>query len=307
MRSILAGLRTLVIPWGAGPTDARVVINGTSGRIEIYSAGGAPAGIIDGNGFRVLAGTDIDNWTAYVLTRITGTESAIDLRPSDTADGNAFAAAGIVATYNDETDERAVLSLFAPQKDDIITPGPPGIQLWAAGNTVTTTQCLLGADEILSDGDHRITGTLRVEGAAMAPAEDEEPANDTTTSTTYTAGTAHGVAFTAPPSGSILATLSGWIGGNAVVLRRVLLSFEVRTGSSIGGGSVQTAASDEWAVSYDLATATAGFKYITGARRKIITGLTPGSSYHLRSLFKGSAADFTTATAKRTLTVEAVL
>jgi hypothetical protein len=53
MKSFIAALRTLTLPFGAGPNDERIVLNGVDGRIEIYAVGGVLLMTLDDDGLKV--------------------------------------------------------------------------------------------------------------------------------------------------------------------------------------------------------------------------------------------------------------
>lgn len=120
----------------------------------------------------------------------------------------------------------------------------------------------------------------------------------TVTSNVYTAsltaGTPASVAFTAPPTGRVDIVHNGQIqaaSGNS------FLAMEVRTGSSIGGGSVFFPVADEEAI---ISNAAAG--PIRPSVTTLVTGLIPGSAYHVREAFKNDVNALTTVN-RRTLLV----
>lgn len=140
------------------------------------------------------------------------------------------------------------------------------------------------------------------------PATAFEPANDTTAATSYTSVTNHGVAFTAPPLGKVYVTFRCALGTNSVVSTAgSWLGFEVRTGTTIGSGTVVLAADDTRAAGPSRPFNTnAGFKYHPAAGRELVTGLTAGSPYHVRTMFK-SEGTATAAVLNRSVLVEPVL
>jgi hypothetical protein len=119
-------------------------------------------------------------------------------------------------------------------------------------------------------------------------AYDYETANDTTASTSFTNGTLHGVAFTAPTSGSVWITFGGAIGNNAATALTILsyMSFYVRTGSSIGAGTDVLVPDNERAIRMSKLSATAGHIYDEASFSYKLTGLTAGSSYNVITQFK---------------------
>jgi hypothetical protein len=109
----------------------------------------------------------------------------------------------------------------------------------------------------------------------------------TTTSTTYTAtltgGTAAGVSFTAPTSGRVLVCNNCEMSNSAGNVTRC--SYVLRTGASIGSGTVVVAANDNNAIRTDGTSAGTIRIGITD----ILTGLTPGSVYNAQQAFSVSA------------------
>lgn len=155
LRSILAGLRTLILPWGAGAGDPRIVLNSATGGIEIYTTGGALAGFIDGTGLYAMSG-QLGDPNAYARLYVSGTDALLEMRPQDTAENDAFLPAKVYATWNDETDESPSLYLIAPQHEDL-SVGPPVIQLQGEGNTTTKTKIRLSAQTYEAEG--QVAGT----------------------------------------------------------------------------------------------------------------------------------------------------
>lgn len=111
-------------------------------------------------------------------------------------------------------------------------------------------------------------------------AVDSAVTNGTTTSTSFvnslTTSGIRGVAFTAPPSGTVL--VIGTCGGfNSTVSQYTLTSFEIRAGSTPGSGTVFQA-SDENTASQFISTAAnaSGQHSVVG----LVTGLTPAGAYN---------------------------
>ena len=107
----------------------------------------------------------------------------------------------------------------------------------------------------------------------------------TSGSTVYTAtlasGTTASVAFTAPPSGKVI--VHNMCASFTSTTAFIHMAFEVRTGASIGSGSVFLAADDSFSARHQTNVQTFSVQ-----RSKLVTGLTPGSSYHVRQMFKVS-------------------
>jgi len=114
---------------------------------------------------------------------------------------------------------------------------------------------------------------------------DLQSANGTTTSTTYTptltGATAAGVAFVAPTSGKVLITNNARMVNSAA--NETYCGFTLRTGASVGSGTVVTAAADERSI---IHVGTAIERQAVGY---LVTGLTPGASYNVQQEFRVSA------------------
>jgi hypothetical protein len=111
------------------------------------------------------------------------------------------------------------------------------------------------------------------------------------TDTSYTAGAnVCGTTFTAPTSGRVLVLWHARFETNTTGVRATV-SVEVRTGSSIGSGTVVSAASDASALESISDGDAAGVG--TNARMqagmwRIVSGLTPGDSYNVRTMHRVS-------------------
>jgi hypothetical protein len=125
--------------------------------------------------------------------------------------------------------------------------------------------------------------TANVLGVAVSSTES---ALGSTTSTSYTAtltgGTACGVAFVAPASGTVIVHNSGLIDNSGTL--RTYCTFRIRTGGTIGSGTDVVAALDANSI------ANVGVDDVTEGRSIMVTGLTPGATYNCQQLFKVSAA-----------------
>jgi hypothetical protein len=122
--------------------------------------------------------------------------------------------------------------------------------------------------------------------------------------TSYVAGSpVCGTTFVAPPSGQVFITMTGRIqqsnDGN-----QTLLSFEVKSGGTIGSGTDVLAASDDRALiageavnSGSPAIAAASFRHL------VTSGLTAGSTYNVRTVHKVTGGSGTVN--RRALIVEA--
>lgn len=132
---------------------------------------------------------------------------------------------------------------------------------------------------------------------------DFEATADTSTSTTYTPGTQHGMAFVAPTSGSVNIRYGGLLGSNHnVITLAALLTIRVRTGSTVAAGTDVLAAADAQACRYYKPFATSSNHYAQVGRDYQLTGLTPGNDYNVVTEFRAIAGTVTGA--QRWLIVE---
>jgi hypothetical protein len=118
--------------------------------------------------------------------------------------------------------------------------------------------------------------------------------------TTFQAGPNCGVSFTAPPSGSVYVTTSGHI-ETLSANQHCYLSFEVRTGSTIGSGTVFFAAITD----YGVGVGGQVNNRVSSSRRKLVPGLTPGAVYNARTMHLTTGGTFNIYS--RELLVEPVL
>jgi hypothetical protein len=136
-------------------------------------------------------------------------------------------------------------------------------------------------------GGQRLTAALLNSVLGVTVGDTQTAAGTTTTSANYTAtltgGTACGVAFVAPASGSVVVHNSAFLTNNST--GRSYMAFRIGTGSSIGAGTLVRAASDaDMVSSHDTATLD-----MTAGRAIVVTGLTPGAAYNCQQQFKTSA------------------
>jgi hypothetical protein len=114
--------------------------------------------------------------------------------------------------------------------------------------------------------------------------QDEQSANGTTTSTSYTTtltgGVACGVAFVAPPSGKVMITNQTQIATTAGAGFYGLCTPRVCTGAVVGSGTAIVTAQDKNACQLNNNAGT----LIT--RRTLVQGLTFGDSYNVQQWFK---------------------
>lgn len=130
----------------------------------------------------------------------------------------------------------------------------------------------------------QIIRALDFEGAAT----DSDTADELNfNSTSYTLGsTTVGTAFVAPTSGTVDVTCSGRIHLNSATAIRILLAAEVRTGSTVGSGTVIAAANDNFA----LEVGQAANSRVGASRTRRITGLTAGVTYNVSLWHKNATS-----------------
>lgn len=122
---------------------------------------------------------------------------------------------------------------------------------------------------------------------ALVAEENGVTTTGTTSSTSYTAtltgSTTPTVVFIAPANGKV------WVNWtcqqlNSTATSSVFSTFEVREGSTIGSGNVFFSASDDYAIWTD--PSDVGQNIVTATIRKLLTGLTPGKTYHARGMYR---------------------
>src|SRR5690606_18599192 len=103
--------------------------------------------------------------------------------------------------------------------------------------------------------------------------EDTTQSNITTTS--YGSGTVNcGIAFIAPPSGKVVFTVAGDL-RMATTAQAIYLAFQLRTGNTVGSGTIVEDANDNSALRFRIGSATgdaaAGDGHHTGSFSKLVT------------------------------------
>lgn len=136
-------------------------------------------------------------------------------------------------------------------------------------------------------------GSKVLAGDTPAGVDDTEIADEVAfTSTSYIPGAAEcGQTFVAPSSGVVLVLWGGRCETNSINVR-VHLSVSVRAGAVIGSGTVVSASSDESSIETGQPPSggTGPETRIQASRHRIVRGLTPGSTYNVRTEHKVSVA-----------------
>lgn len=116
----------------------------------------------------------------------------------------------------------------------------------------------------------------------IAPANDHEGTDETAfTSTTYTTGAnVCGISFIAPTSGSVTVWWSARFQVNTAA-RWVGVTVEVKTGSTLGSGTVVSAGADNSCLESSQTTGAGGDSRTQAAMYRKVDGLTAGSTYNV--------------------------
>lgn len=195
------------------------------------------------------------------------------------------------------TDGTDVLRLRTAVVSAIAADGTTSITL--SGATVTNVPSLGGAvfavGSVVQVASYR--GSLLILGAAGAVSSQPARLNATdnlngSIGTTYTnnAGGStspgiFGVAFVAPPSGKVFVAGRA-LAGTTTVSAYSFLDFEIKTGATIGSGTIFRAVNDVTSSVFQSAVASQqGPLNITD----LVTGLTPGAQYNACLVYRVSA------------------
>lgn len=199
---------------------------------------------------------------------------------------------------NPEPDGQGLLRLQAATVSAIAADGTVDLNLNAA--TVTDVPCLGSARFVVGQSVQVLSyrGSLLViggSGKAVQPGPVIATGGNTDTGTTastsfvtaLTGATNNtwGVAFIAPPSGTVVVQGKA-AASNATANDYALLDFQVRQGSTINSGTVVRATNDNTAGI--IRSGTAGLQ-ATIVTTDIVTGLTPGSAYNVTLAYRSSS------------------
>lgn len=123
-------------------------------------------------------------------------------------------------------------------------------------------------------------------GSGLLPTHAVSDTDDSTTSTTFVAGASpFGITFVAPPSGFGYLTLTSYF-GQTTNQKEAIVSETVRTGGTIGSGTVVgSAANGNRALVCGMAVNASAWARLQASRRRPVTGLTPGATYNARVEF----------------------
>lgn len=122
----------------------------------------------------------------------------------------------------------------------------------------------------------------------------EGSTTSTSYTTTVTGTTCAGGSFIAPPSGHVLILWSCGLfqtGTGGAVAASAWCSYVVRTGSTLGSGSVIVAAADLAALRQKFSATTNNDQQ--WGSHDVVTGLTPGNTYNVQLAYKNTDAPAT--------------
>lgn len=306
-------LSSLTIPQGATAPTPRIVLDGVTGKITVYGLFDRIIEI-DPNGPDGPQISFADTGVGYLIADIFGvqmiTAPYVDQYDGDEVQAKVAVAEGGVTIGMTRTvggsDGGRVTVLDAQTE----------VAYYRAGTKMQSI-VLNVADGIVIDAGVNapgassidLLGEVTITGSGMTNIEAFETANDTyNVNTSYTPGTTHGSAFVAPPSGAVMVSFGGWLGLQTGTLgRRAFMSCEVRAGAVVGAGAIQTATNDDAAILTESQTTAVGFHYQHGWMQRRITGLTPGSTYNVRTMFRFNTAGDSVAVNDRRMYIDPIL
>jgi hypothetical protein len=130
--------------------------------------------------------------------------------------------------------------------------------------------------------DAKITAINALAPASVGSTTDEAASS----STAFIAGASPvGVAFTAPPSGDVYILFSAIFSSN-IATHAAFVSVEVKTGGTVGSGTLTGgAANSDRALICGRAVTAGGPALLSASRGVRYTGLTPGATYNARVMY----------------------
>lgn len=185
----------------------------------------------------------------------------------------------------------------------------PGLVFKSTSNAGVPYAGLFGSEVAISGDTFEFNGNpVMVAGGNPQPVKVADATTLTLTSpaltSTYAPGSpVCGTTFVAPASGSVYITVSGRI-QNDTATNTTYLSYEVRDGAVVGSGTPVLAPDSGGRA---LAAGIAASARAGGSRRYLLTGLTPGNSYNVRTMHAGQMATGGATIFNRDLLVEPVL
>lgn len=150
--------------------------------------------------------------------------------------------------------------------------------------------------------------TMAFDATTNGPIDVSESTSQTGfTNTTPAAGSpVCGLTFVAPPSAKVRVTLCGQLNSSANTFNTTL-GFEVRTGGTIGSGTVVWSVSSDRALATSFAVNTSAPAYLSASFVILLsTGFTAGSTYNVRTMHSVSNASGNGTVFGRRLIVEPI-
>lgn len=136
----------------------------------------------------------------------------------------------------------------------------------------------------------------RIDGTPVTVTAADSGSVSTTSATFVTLAGDPGVAFTAPASGRVLVHIAGTFDNNAADTFG-MMAFQIRTGSSVGAGTIVLAASDNDSIG------TAGTNDTSFGRSILVSSLVAGDPYNVQALYKRFLGTGTAFFARRSVLV----
>ena len=169
-------------------------------------------------------------------------------------------------------------------------PAVTGKTLLTAEDAATITGARTWSGTETHSGAETHSGTVEHTNAAMKMTRSSSSTDDTTSSSTYGAGSpVVGHTFTAPPSGVILVGLSAYF-AQTNVGNEAIVSFRIGTSTTIGGGTETLGPSGDRSLVCGMAVVASGPARLQASRLFPVTGLVPGGTYNIQVMFATSPA-----------------
>lgn len=148
MKSFIAALRSLVLPYGA-TSGARVILDGVNGRIEIYDAAGDRVGLIDSSGIWAI---DTDGSYVRSFTE-PGAAAVTKVQPATTV-GRTWTPGTVYGTFTPDAEKHPIIGIESP-----VETGDSPAAIYVAGSGVVdpTRSITMDADVSQFVGDVSFT------------------------------------------------------------------------------------------------------------------------------------------------------
>lgn len=171
-------------------------------------------------------------------------------------------------------DDRPVTRIHGPI--NVGDPLQPAIALYGRGDITGHALINLFTERM------QLFGMLHAVGTSMQTLETiESTTQGPFTNTTFGSGTVNcGFSFVAPMSGKVMVTVSGELRAHGAFVQAVVLGYEIRTGGTVGSGTIVVAADDDRAIRWQP---TRDDAVIETSYTKLASGLTAGDTYNVRT------------------------